>query len=283
MVDSAPTPADPFAPAKANLRDTVKWLATTFAGLAAVVLAGTSLTGVSHLKGMPLTAALMGGGFGLICVILAAGMMLRLLTSESFFVGDLDLPTNAALKGFLDSHATDILPPELPTVDHLLKLRLMAMERVRQFADRPDSKEFGEANRFLAEITAPLSRLTNLAHFEVMRGRLKDREPVLFLLAVGALVGLGIFAVFTGSMKDAKSDVDKEGVTIQFRPGVNWSVVGNAFAVACGDKAVVKAQVMADSQPGWVRVRLLVPEACSGIVIPMPAAAVALGTTPPAT
>lgn len=262
-------PADPFASAKDNLRDTVKWLATTFAGLAAVVLAGTSLTGVSHLKGASLVLALVGGGLGLLCVILASGVMLRLLTSESFFVSDLNTQAYANLRAFLNAHAPDILPPQLGSVEEVLRDRALAMKQARDLADHPESKEFQSADRFLAALTVPLSRLTNLAHFEVLRGNLKAAEPKLFFLAIGALIGLGAFAVFTGTLKERKLEADSDA-TIQLQPGTNWSRVGIAFASVCGDKEL-KAQLLRTPQPGWVKVRLLAPEECAGIVVSMPA------------
>src|ERR1700722_4134151 len=69
--DAKPSPSttipDPFAGAKASLRDTIKWLATTFAAVIGVVIAGTSLSGISKLTGINLELALSGGIVGLAC------------------------------------------------------------------------------------------------------------------------------------------------------------------------------------------------------------------------
>jgi hypothetical protein len=270
---------DPFASAKANLRDTVKWLATTFAALAAVVLAGTSLTGLSHLTGLKLAVALIGGGGGLACVILAAGVMLRLLTSESFYVTSLETPQFANLKDTLNRHSEDILPPELVSVDQLLQLRRQARQTARSLAGTPTSPQYLDARRFLTEIEPPMVRLTNLAHFEVLRNRMQAAEPTLFRLAIGALVGLGVFAVFAGS-KDDKSTADAQGPTVVLYPGKNWSDIAGALAQACGSNATPKAQLLAGSDPQWARIRLLAPEACAGVIVPLPTPAVAPVTSP---
>jgi hypothetical protein len=80
---------DPFSNAKANIRDTVKWLATTLAALAAAVVAGASITGISALTGWRLVLAIGGGGGGLICIFVAIGIALRLLTSEAYYFSEL--------------------------------------------------------------------------------------------------------------------------------------------------------------------------------------------------
>lgn len=270
---------DPFASAKANLRDTVKWLATTFAALAAVVLAGTSLTGLSHLTGLRLAVALIGGGLGLGCVILAAGVMLRLLTSESFYVSNLETPQLANLKATLNRHSEDILPPELTSVDQMLQLRRQARETARSLAGTPKAADYLDARRFLTEIEPAMVRLTNLAHFEMLRNRMRAAEPTLFVLAIGALLGLGAFAVFAGS-KDDKSTADAQGPTVVLYPGKDWSDIAGALAKACGPNATPKAQLLDGSDPQWARVRLLSPEGCAGVIVPLPAAAVVPVTSP---
>ena len=279
MADAAPPPSDPFASAKTNLRDTVKWMATTFAGLAAVVLAGTSLTGVSHLKGAHLTGALVAGGLGLICVILAAGVMLRLLTAESFFVSDLNDRAHAKLRGFLEAHAGDVLPAEFENVGRLLDLRATAIKTVRAYVNNLNAPEYIAANQFLSNITSPLSRLTNLAHFEVMRSNLKDSEPILFLLAIGALVGLGAFAVLTGSYKDSNGE-NADASIITFIPGKQWENVGAALGKICGDTGPSKVQLLSAPDPSWVRIRLLSPENCAGVILTLPASFIRAGVTP---
>jgi|SRR6202522_2566861 hypothetical protein len=285
---NVPVPPDSFASAKANLRDTVKWLATTFAGVAAVMLAGTSLTGLSLLKGFPFAAALFGGALGLLCFIAASGLMLRLLTSKTFFFSDISTPEYSDLKAVLNAHAVDILPAEIRSVDDMLKLRLEATEQARQYASAPQSASYQSASGFLASIVDPLSRLTSLAHFEILRADLNAAVPKLFVLAMGAVVGLGVFAVYSGNSKvekqakpavsdnvtSCKLDSCEEGPIVELATGTGWSNVGSQFAAICGDKAPIKVQLLGTSQSGWVKVRLLSPDSCAGVVLPLPTATV---------
>jgi hypothetical protein len=194
-------PPDPFATAKANLRDTVKWLTATFAAMAAAVLAGASLSGISGATGCDLALALAGGGVGLICLFLATGLTLRLLTAETFYLGD--IARYPEIRAHLDRHAADILPPEFAGVDAMLALRQQAIEDIRRNADQPQSQDYQRAAKFFASLEPSVARLVDLAHFELLRHNLQRSAGPLFALAVGALVGLGLFAVFAGAAKKA--------------------------------------------------------------------------------
>jgi hypothetical protein len=196
--------ADPFATAKSNLRDTIKWLATTFAALVAVIMAGSSLTGISQIHGLALFMALLGGLAGLICVILATGVMLRLLTSESFYVGELLEPANAPLLDSLNRHSTDILPPGYDDIAAFLRLRREALEQAKLHLRVPGSLAYEQAAGFLEALTEPLGRLANLAQFEKMRKAFDESMPTLWWLALGAILGLGVFAVFAVAPQTAK-------------------------------------------------------------------------------
>jgi hypothetical protein len=290
----AAVPADQFAAAKANLRDTIKWLATTFASVAAIILAGTSLTGVSQLKGASMSAALIGGGIGLLCFVIAAGLMLRLLTSKTFFISDINSPEYTQLKATLNAHAVDILPAEIRSIDEMLTLRQAATEQARQYSSSSQSSQYTSASDFLTDIVDSLSRLTNLAHFEILRANLNAAVPKLFILAIGALIGLGVFAVFSGNGKTGKDNTPdvgnkpvactpascEDGPTVPLVTGAGWSAIGTQYAAVCGE-APIKVQLLGNSQSGWIRVRLLAPEACAGIVLPLPIGTVIPTATAP--
>jgi hypothetical protein len=99
-------PPDPFAGAVTTLRDTLKWLTTTFAGVIGVVIAGTSLTGITKLSGSDRTVALLGCGLGLLCLVIAIGLLLHLLLPQTFYFGELVDKKNRRLRDRLDAHAT---------------------------------------------------------------------------------------------------------------------------------------------------------------------------------
>jgi hypothetical protein len=258
--------ADPFAGAKANLRDTVKWLATAFAGIGAAVLAGTSLTGIAGLEGTRLALALGCGAAGLICVFVATGILLSLLTSESFVLSQID--ADPALKARLNQRADDILPPEFASLDAFLGLRREAIAVIRTTANDPQRHDaYKQASAFYASIEPAVARLVNLAHFEVLRSTIARRRWWVFILAIGALLGLGAFAVLVGTGKSpaaAASDT-----ILLFDPGNQWSGLAKALTANCGT-APLKVQLVGAPQPGWITVRLLSPEPCAGALLTVP-------------
>jgi hypothetical protein len=272
---------DQFAAAKANLRDTVKWLTTTFAALAAVVLAGTSLTGISTLSGWRLVVALAGGAVGLISIFLAIATALRLLISESFFLTQLE--DDKEIKQLLDARAGDILPPEFATLDEFLLMRRQAIAKIAESKQDPTNDDYKRASEFFASLEPSVSRLVNLAHFEVLRRNLKRAGKPLFLFAIGTLVGLGVFAVFTGSGKKREVDAGMARTTLQLVSGKRLSDLGKEFADACGGDAVpLEAQLIGEPRPGWMAFRLVTPDTCSGLLISVPAHVIAASTFPPA-
>lgn len=187
---------DPTAGAKANLRDTVKWLATTLAALAAVILAGTSLTGLARLRGVDLWLALGGGAVAIIAVLLVIALLLRLLISEAFYFGNLSEPAYASVREELDRHAIELLPPSIPNIQALLDVRRQVVERIRSSA--PGSNEYAQATDYLLQLREVLAGVTYFAQFEAMRQRLRrDRLPLFGLTLIG-LAGLALVVVAVG-------------------------------------------------------------------------------------
>ncbi len=267
---------DPFASAKDNLRETVKWLATIFAGLAAVVVAGASLTGLSDASGVRLMWALGGGGIALICIFVAIGVSLNILAAEPFFLGQ--LKTDKNLNDALQQHAVDVLPPEFSTVDSFLTERESAIRVALAKGNSPEDPEYVRARDFLLKSAAPFSRLTSLAHLQSLRSRFAAAKPMLFALAIFALAGLGVFAVFAGD-----SDAATEGageLAVELDVGTDWSNVAAAFAAACGEAATHSARLVRQADRNWVSVRLTSPDKCDGVVVSLPAAVVVRAELP---
>jgi outer membrane protein OmpA-like peptidoglycan-associated protein len=83
---------DPYATPKANLRDTIKWMASIFAALAAVVIAGTP---ISNLGSPSLTLGQQVTGVVallacFVCICAAIVLMLRLLRADLVYLTDID-------------------------------------------------------------------------------------------------------------------------------------------------------------------------------------------------
>lgn len=198
--------ADPFGPAKANLRDTIKWLTTTFAAISGVVLAGSTLSGLGALPfGWRLGVAVVGALIGFLCTLLAIARVLRLLKSEAFFLGEIERDTQ--LRTWVDSHAEDLLPPEYSTVQAFLDARRAARLAVAQLPAGMTREQAVEQYKAFDKISA---RLTSFLHFERMARRLSAESRPLFALAAFGLLGLGVFAWAASPPKpDALAKADK--------------------------------------------------------------------------
>ena len=193
---------DPTAGAKANLRDTAKWLATTLAALAAVILAGTSFTGLAHLHGVDLRLALAGGAVAIIAVLLVIALLLRLLISETFFFGNLADPMYASVREELDRHAIELLPPSIPNIGRLLEVRRQAIEAVRTSIGTPS---YAQNVRYLQQLREVLADVTYFAQFEAMRQRLLRDRIWLFSLTLIGLAGLATLVVAVGRGNQASA------------------------------------------------------------------------------
>jgi hypothetical protein len=198
-------PSDPFAGARATFRDTLKWLTTTFAGVIGVVIAGTSLTGISKVPAHDQLIALLGCSVGLLCIVAATGVMLQLLLPQTFYFGELLEPKNQDLLRRLDAHAVEFLPPEFAHIGDFMRERDSAVLKMRVNRSDPESPAYIEGATFLDDNFDAIARLAYLAHYELLRRNLRRRQWLLFLLAVLAIGGLGLFAVKVGSVKDHSS------------------------------------------------------------------------------
>src|SRR5260370_40527129 len=139
MTDVSPAP-DQFAAARANLRDTVKWLIAALAALAAAILAGSPLTSFGTLgPGPRLYIAIAAGSIGMILVFAAIYIAFRLLVWRPFFLSD--LAADRDLSKFIDEHATDLLPPEIPNLKEFLERRAKVRTLQQDIAWQPDSAD----------------------------------------------------------------------------------------------------------------------------------------------
>lgn len=187
------TPADLFADARSNIRDTVKWLIAALAGLAAIVLGGSPLTAFGTLSpGWRLYLAIGTGSLGLLFVFIAMFLAFRLLVWEPFFLGD--LPKNRELSKFLEEHAADLLPSEYPTIKTFLDARDAARAKLMKKSSDVSPEERANAAQFIDESDPFVDKLLSLAHFEYLRRRLVRSGWVFFTLAICAVVALGAFA-----------------------------------------------------------------------------------------
>ncbi|HUG22228.1 OmpA family protein [Piscinibacter sp.] len=217
---AAAPPADPYAAARANLRDTVKWLAATFSALAAVVLAGSPVSGLGKLPAG--TPAWWGAGAALliafVCICLALVITVALLRSDALHLSDLDPDSKldpldasdreeiAALRRTIDARAVDVLPPNYPSLAELMpaaRARRQALvdasKALRAAADAAAKEEAARRitlaqermDRFAPSLTRVLAYGVYIRFYE----RLRRAMPQLFGLGIAALVSLTAFGI----------------------------------------------------------------------------------------
>jgi hypothetical protein len=192
MAEEMPS-SDPFAAARGNLRDTIKWLIAALAGLAAAVLGGSPLTSFGTLSpGWRFYLAVDTGLIGLTLIFIAIYVAFQLLVWKPFFLSD--LVSDKELSQFIEQHATDLLPAEIPHLGDFLKARTNARNVLQNTAQTPDDPTRADASRFISESDPYVERLLSLAYFEYLRLSLLRSGRVLFALALGAVVFLGAFA-----------------------------------------------------------------------------------------
>jgi hypothetical protein len=187
------TTTDPIASARANLRDTIKWLITALAALAATVLGSSPLTAFGTLTpGWRLYLAIGCGFTGLMLVLAAIYIAFRLLVWKPFFLSE--IASDSELSTFIQANASDLLPAEFPKLDEFLKARKEARETLQNTALQPNDPLRAKAERFIRLSDPFVERLISFAYFERLRSNLIAKSRVLFALIICAVIALGAFA-----------------------------------------------------------------------------------------
>lgn len=214
---------DPFATPKANLRDTVKWLAGVFAALAAVVIAGTPLSGLGALPwGGRFLVATLALFVAFLCICSALIITLRLLRSDLIYPSDLDSRVRLErrpdareiqfLRENIARYQADLFHPDYPTMDALIK----AIEEQRaDYKQHPNDR----TRQMISDLEGYRGRAVTYAAYLRFYDRLRRSVPWLVALGVIALLGLLVFGVVVKS----KSAEDQKVIVI------NVDRTGGAF------------------------------------------------------
>jgi hypothetical protein len=209
-------PADSYANQKANIRDTVKYLATAYAACGTVIFAGASLSGLGGLPSGQLVVAIGAGAAALVCVLAGLKWVSDMLISDFCFPSTLD----SSARSFLDTHHQDLLPSGVSRYEELLAKYGEAVNAVtqRQNAWRdlpplpsPNDPNYGTAQAnekrikdeydqaIAASVTwrGLLSQAVSAAHLYLLQERLKRlRERLLALSLIGVVAfGIAVYAV----------------------------------------------------------------------------------------
>jgi hypothetical protein len=214
---SAP-PTDEFAAQKANVRDTAKWMATAYAAVAAVIIAGTPFSGIGALDRCHLVTTVIAGGVSVICILVAINSILGVLIGGYAFAGSLD----EAAKEFINDHAKDLLPIQFEKLEDFLASReATRSETVKlwQRLTRPqvpalDVKARQEIEEkyliYLArsgEAERNVARIVSLAHLFLVRNELSRIRRLLVFLTAVAMISLvvAVWAATSGKKTDSGS------------------------------------------------------------------------------
>lgn len=225
--------ADPYATPKANLRDTIKWLAAIFAALAAVVIAGGP---ISNLGAESLSAGrkLVGVASLLACFVficIALWRMIQLLRADLIYITDID--PRQAIGTRDDSDEIEEIRKDI----RLRKLHFFPdYGSLSEFFEQADAAETSAdllgkdwqealaggkpANVVEAAKLAYADQIKELDKFGSAKqdmlwyaaylrfyGRVRDAMPGLFALGIAALVALLAFTLGVQEKKDDKPPV----------------------------------------------------------------------------
>jgi hypothetical protein len=185
------TKDDQFFAARANIRETVKWLITAFAALATAILGGSPLTGFGALDHGPrLAVAILGGLAGMICVFWAIKLAVDILVRDSVFFGEIH--HYPELVTYIDAHSEDLLPIEYPSFAAFAKERALAIAIVNDDNASDDDRKVATA--FLITAREYVGSLAGIAALENMRAQFRRSGRMLFVLAVLMVVFIGVFS-----------------------------------------------------------------------------------------
>lgn len=192
---------DQFATSKANLRDTVKWLATTIAALAALVVAGAPFSDYGKLE--PWSGRFFVATIGLlvaaVLLLFVWLRLLRMLRSDAVFPTQLrsayTAPPNSAdareitrLRTHLSDHSGDLLPSGITTFDGLESL--VASEWAKA-SGSPSNAALLERYKGYAD---NVEMYLNYATFARLHQRIESNVPFVMALTATAIIGLFCFA-----------------------------------------------------------------------------------------
>ena len=219
---------DKYAPARANIRETVKWLVAMFAGIAGVIVAGSPFTGFGAI---PIDSERFWIALGAILAAfvftaIALYRTLMLLRADAMYLSELsasDRPEFRKVRDEINAHGDDLLPPNYPTLQALIDAKneeqqalLAAQEEHKDEENAPEADEHGDdaaepgeeqqdedETAHLRDLIARLEVIVSFASYLRYYNRLMTEVPRLFGFAAAALLSLGAFA-WAAAKQEAK-------------------------------------------------------------------------------
>ncbi|WP_398491663.1 OmpA family protein [Variovorax sp.] len=230
MTGKSDAAKDEFADAKANIRDTVKWIATTYAALAAFVVGGTSVHGLGGLPPFSLVfwlaALMLILGFAGICFALI--VTLQILRPIHMYRSDLlyalaptirhsDAAEITIVRNEINSRAHDLLPHNYHDLESLAKNIKDAEEKLGRIP-HPSlvPEEIFQRSQGIQSRNRLYTTVNDLLPFAIyfrLQTRLQRALPRLVTSGIVALVALAIYGILT---HEKKSDEKPSAPIINF-------------------------------------------------------------------
>ncbi|HZQ00881.1 MAG TPA: hypothetical protein VFB13_15175 [Reyranella sp.] len=185
---SAAAFGDPHAPARNNIRETMKWMATAFAAVAAAIVGSSPLTGLgTPMPEWRLELAIGSGLLGLLLLGVGIRIALSVLVTPPLFLRE--VPKDAKLLKLINDNAEDFLPP--PYID----LAAFVQARERGTKDvRENNSNAPTSLAFLKTSGRWVGPILGYAYLELLRRRLEVATRWLFIVGFFAAVSLAVFA-----------------------------------------------------------------------------------------
>lgn len=185
---------DPFATAKANLRDTIKWLAAALAGAGGIAIGSSPLTALGSLPPNEprLWVALGALAIALLCLARGVAIVLDLLIGDVFFLEE--ARDDNALMELVDQRRRDLLPLTYHSLTAILDARRTVADEMWSLRATPAAPAYVDAKGRFDALAPILGRLTSLLHLERFRSRVAAARQPLFGFACAGALALALFA-----------------------------------------------------------------------------------------
>jgi outer membrane protein OmpA-like peptidoglycan-associated protein len=222
--------SDRYATSKANLRDSIKWLAGIFSALAAFIIAGTPLSGLGS-PSLSTTQSIVGALSILVCFVcicLLIVLTLRLLRADLTYPSDINPSIDAStrddaneiqqIRGEIARHKDDFIP-EYANMSNFLGTLEAANKNAKDLqakwdsltgATPPDDAAIKKAREEYDDQVKQIQLFRNLqgnilTYASYLRLYLRIRHSTKWLLLLG-IIALIALLVFTLTVKPQKED-----------------------------------------------------------------------------
>jgi hypothetical protein len=202
-----------YSDAKENIRDTIKWLAASYASMAAIVMAGTPFSSIGSLTPLEwrFNTAAVGLMVAFILVLWGLYKTLVLLAPDDLYASDLkEEKLGKKLYAEIKTHSWDLLPRNYSTIEKLLEATRSEEAVLGGLNLKTQKQEYEESREKLRLFNTHLERLLHFALFKRMYERLETQIKPLFCIGAAALVSLFIFAWAANPPKESTTKVSIE-------------------------------------------------------------------------